>query len=504
MAERRRQRRTVDRRALMVVVLSVIIAACAAPRAELRPVARGTVDIATAPTAPEVEPDGTVRVAYPEESAGFLDLRHDDPAAADLLALWGLPLFRVDPAGQLVAGLVEDWDIVDAGEGWHVELALRSGRWSDGREVTATDVLATLDALRAGPRSTELRPLIAVTRVDDHRVRLGFEVPYARWWSLLDGVGVLPAHVLAEAGTGAYDDDVPVSGGWFTVEEHEPGLRTTFAAHVDGPLGAPALDGIEVAVVPRYETALGLQARGDVDVVLGYLALNAVERARRIDRVDAAAPRGGTTVLLRWRPDGPVGDPEDAGRRRAVAAAIDVSQLVEGLLGPAGEVASAVVPGVLALSPGTTGEMAEVGSPTVVVPRWHEATAFTGRALQRDLRAVGGGMQLVAETTPDVIGLARTIGDAALLAHRTGPRPTLVGTVHDPDVAVAGDAGGPGSATFAAALARAAEDVLVQPLYRIGVAHAWSPEVQGLRPSAWPGLAFWDAGSWRRDPAVDD
>lgn len=469
--------------------------ACAAPRAEVRPGGAASVDVAAVPPLPTRVPDGVVQVVHPREAAGFLDLAGDDPAAGDLTALWGLPLFRVDPHGQLTPALVADWEVGADGGGWQVALELRPGRWSDGREVTAGDVVATFEALRDGPRAAELAPLTAVSAIDDHRVALRFAAPYARWWALLDGVGVLPAHVLAGDGLAAYERSVPVSGGWFAVEERVPGLRTTFVAHPDGPLGPPGVARIVVSVAPRYETALGMLRDGEADVVLGYLALNPVERAQRVEGVQAEAPLGGTTVALRWRPDGALGAPEAADRRRAIARAIDVSQLVEGLLGPAGEVATAMIPGEegpAAPPPSTT----DVGSPVVVLPRWSEAVAFTARALQRDLRAAGGGMQLVSEESPAVVALARTSGDGGLVVRRGGSRPTFVGVLHDTELARAGDAAGPGSGPFADALAGAARDALVQPLYRIGVLHAWSPEVEGLRPSAWAGLAFWDAGAW--------
>lgn len=488
---------------LLVLVSALVLAACTAPHAEVQSVDRAVVELSAGTDVPERTPDGRVRVAIPDEPASFLDLRGDDPVAADLAALWGLPLFRYDPAGQLVPGLVEDWEVVDAGGGWGVELQLRPGRWSDGTAVTGQDVAATLEALQAGPRTAELAPLLEVAVVDERRVRLGFDRPYARWWAVLDGVGVLPAAVLRGDGLAAYDRGIPVAGGSFTLDEHVPGLRTSFTAHTDGPLGAPGIERLEVLVVPRYEAALGMLGRGDAEMVLGYLALNGVERARRVDDVEAAAPVGGTTVALWWRADGAMGGPEALDRRRAVAAAIDVGELVEGLLGPAGEPAASIVPGVAGTAaraaPG--GDVA-VGEPTVILPRWSEAIAFTGRALQRDLRSAGGGMTLIAEPAPEVILSARVSGDASLTARRSGPAPSFVAITTDRELALAADAAGPGSVAFADALTRSRADALVVPLYRIGVVHAWSPQVQGMRPSSWPGLAFWDVAAWTLEPAA--
>ncbi len=476
-----------------------LAAACATPTLELTAApATAPSDLAAAPGATEEPtPDGTVTLAYPGEPAGFLDLAGDDPAAADLQALWGLPLFRVDPHGQLVPALVERWELVPDADPWTVAVTVRPGSWSDGSPVRATDVVATLEALRAGPRAGELAPLVAATAAGDHEVRLSFDRPYARWPFLLDGVGVLPAATLAEAGLAGYAGALPVTGGRYRLAAYEPGLELRFEADPDGPLGAPGVAVVRVLVVPGFETALGLLDTGEVDGALGYLALNPVERAARVSPALAEAPLGGTWVALTWRPEGRYGGEDRAGDRRAAGAAIDVGMLVDGLLGVFGEVATSPVPGVEGPPPPPSAG-GTVGDVTVVVPVWPEAIAFTARAVQRDLRVRDGGAELVNEPVPRAVTRARESGDAAIRELRTGPHPSLVPWVREDATALAADATVPGTPAFSDGLEAVAADALVRPLYRIGVAHVFSDRVVGVRPSAWPGLAFWDVGSWRR------
>lgn len=487
-----------DGRSAWVALLvgGLVLGGCGVP-APQAPQPASAVSVRTPPPAPPVRtPAGTVTVAYPGEPAGYLDTRADDPAAADLQSLWGLSLFRTDPDGQLAPGLVEHWEVVGT-DPWTVALRLRPGSWSDGSPVTSTDVVATVEALRDGDRAAELAPLRTVEANGPEEVRLAFDRPYARWYAILDGVGVLPAERLADGGLGGYDEELPVTGGPYRLAAAERGLSYTFQAHADGPLGAPGLARVELLVVPRYETALGLVADGTVDVAMGYLALNPVERALRVDGVTAAAPIGGTWVGLTWRPDGPLGGPDAAPRRRALGEAVDVSQLVEGLLGPAGEAATSPVPGghtpVAVIG---DGPRASVGAPTVLVPRWAEAPAFTARAVQRDLRAAGGGLELVSSPAPLFVTEARERFDGALRIVRSGPRPSLVAWLSDAEAAHAADAAVPGDPAFATALEAVEREALVRPLYRVGTAHVWTDRVAGLRPSAWPGLAFWDVGTW--------
>lgn len=442
----------------------------------------------------------TISVAYPDEPASFVDATGRDAAAIDLTALWGLPLFRVDADGQrvpaLAASVTEELRI----DGEHVvTVDLRAGEWSDGVPVTSADVVATVEALR--PLVPELGPLRVVEAVDADTVRLVWGREVVGWWTAVDALGtILPAHVLADGGLAAFQDAVPVAGGSFRLVDRVPGLSLTFATNPSSPLGAPATAGIEVLVVPRYETALGLLESGEVDAVLGHLALNPEPRALAIPGVEAAAPLGGTTVTLELRPGGGLGGPDDAARRREVVANIRLEELVEGLLGDIGTTASSAWP---AGPDAAVSQPAETAGPrqlVTVLPRGHEVIGFTARAVQRDVATVDVDMQFVSFETPIFQTEAATQGDAAFRIRREPPRPLLsryLPAEVEAEVAAAAMASLVG-APVDAALQRVADEALVVPLYRVGAAQAWDADLVGIEASSWPGLAFSSASSWRR------
>lgn len=477
----------------VVLLVCLLLAACPGPPPP-EPAARRT----PAPTSTaEVEPRGHIRVAYSDVPSRWVVPRGDDPAAIDLSALWGLPLYRLDPHGQLRPALVTDATVTDRdGGGMSVRLRLRRGAWSDGRPVVAADVVATLRRLAAGPRSARLRPLVDVRARGRHEVELVFDRSYARWpYLLADTGGVLPAHVLRDSGLAAYRDGVPVAGGWFRLLRQEPGRSATFVSHRQGPLGPPGLERITVLFAPDFGTALGLLRSGEVEVTAGHLALNPVGRARRIDGITAAAPLGGTWVGLDWRRGGPLGQEEDADERRALTAAVDAGELVEGLLEGIGEVATSPVPGVRAPRPGAAGTLPpeEV---VLVAPGWHEATRLTLRALRGDVARAGGALRVAHRDTPGFVAAARGERDGALRVHRDTPRPSLVPYLGAGRLALAADA--TATADDDRALAAVARRGLVSPLYRIGVAHAWRAARVEVDPSSWPGVGLWNVGEWRR------
>lgn len=443
------------------------------------------------------EPAGEVVVAYPDVPASWHGVEGDDPAATDLSALWGLPLYHYGPDGVLRPALVAEAATGADNGGWYVDLTLRSGRWSDGEPVTASDVVATVEALRASPREAEFAVVESAEALAEDTVRLTFAEPYPRWPHLLSGgPGVLPAHVLAQGGLAAYEETVPVAAGWFTLTEFEPGLRAVFAANEDGPLGAPALERVEVLFTPRFETALGLLDDGRVQVVLGHLALNPVGRGQRLGHgVEAAAPLGGTMVVLEWPTER-----VDAEVRRAFGGVIDVGQLVEGLLGRAGAVATSPWPGVDGPWPAgerRAPEERSFGTIQLLLPRWHEVTGFTARALQRDLGVLEGTLEILSEETPGFVASSRD-ADLVLRIRRDGPRPSLARLVAavTPELRAADAAPFTDAAAVAAGFEEVAEQARFRPLYRAGVAHVWSDDVGSVRPSSWPGVGLWNVGEW--------
>lgn len=483
-------------RAMVALVAMVLASACASE--PLSPPERRPEQTATLPAADSDTrtPVGHLSVAYPSEPAGFLPGERHDVAAQDLAALWGLPLLRLDEAGQVRRGLVEEWDVVGpTGQGWVVELTLRSGTWTDGSAVDAEDVVATLQAWRDRDPA-RFGVVDGVEEVDEHTVALRFARAHAAWPDLLvEGGTVLPAEVWS-GGADEYADDIPVSGGWFGLVAYEPGLRMVLEAHADGPMGAPGLERIEVLFTPGFETARGLLEDGTVDMLLGYLALNGVPRSVELEGVQAGSPLGGTTVALQFRPGGALGGEDMAERRRGVVETVDVDELVEGMLGPNGAAATSLWPGTPG-PPGTSaGEVRENQQFAILFPRGSEVLSFTARSIQRDLVSRGMAIDLVGEPAPRYAEVVASERDVALAVHRTPRRPSLAPWIDDVALARAADAAPPSSTEATDGLAAVAEQAHIAPLFRIGVLHAWKA-VEGVRPSSWVGVGFWNVGQWQ-------
>ncbi|HEX9765840.1 MAG TPA: ABC transporter substrate-binding protein, partial [Nitriliruptorales bacterium] len=393
--------------------LCALAVACApTPLEPLVPV--GGTGPGPSPDQSPVTPAGHLSVAIPEAPGHLADPFGDDVAAQDVAGLWGLPLYRVDPAGQLRPGLVEAALPVVTNSGLEVTLTLRRGSWSDGSPVTAVDVVETIELRRTGPRATQWHALEAAEIVDDHTVQLSFCCAGVRWQHLLGTVGVLP--VGARSALDDHRQQVAVSGGWFRLVEHDPGRLLRFEAHAGGPLGAPQLASVDVFIVPSFERALGLIDRGEIDAALGYLAIGAVTRATELEGVTATAPAGGTWVGLDWR----AGEPSE---RRAVGDSLAVDDFVTSLLDVGASVATS--PWADVEGPWRTGRGSGPQLPDGIVggyPRGHDTLGALANAIERQ---VGGSVQLISENTPEFLAVARDEHDVALRIFRDPPRGSL-------------------------------------------------------------------------------
>lgn len=245
-------------------------------------------------------------------------------------------LFKLSPRLRPEPDLVEAWPSeTDITTGpFTVTLTLRDARWSDGVPISARDVRFSWERLRQGPTGYRYRFLTDVEELGARRVRLHFDRPVRRWWSLfsLDDM-VLPAHAYSDE----WDTGPTVSGGPFRVAAWQEGLRVRLLRN-DDYLGPRALlAGIDVLFVPDEETRLQLLDRGELDAVFAEGDVNMGRRARALgfdpvtgalDGRDAASGAWGPSW---WELDldaGRLGTPTAAAVIRALDPAL-VAEILE-------------------------------------------------------------------------------------------------------------------------------------------------------------------------------
>ncbi len=498
---------------------------------------------------------GELVVAYPHEPATLNPFvtGGDASATRDLVRPLMPALYRLGPSGAR-----EPWLLASepAGENiggtpWSVRLTLRDDAvWSDGVPITADDLRFTWQAVMKSPGIASRDGYDRLTDVvveGPKKARLVFREPFARWRDLFSaGLGVLPAHALGATDmSSALASAWPVSGGPFVLASRTAGLeivleRNPWAWGEDVPM----LDRIRIEFVPDVVTALQLYARGEVDVLGPYPA---VELARR---AAAALPgsavtndRGATWVGLFLNVK--TRELSDVRVRRALALLLDREIIVEGLVreqgGPldspsAGDVAR--TDGSFARyafdpteaerlldaagwkrssSGGTRRKGSRELSVTLAATESDELSQRVVRALNAQASSVGVDLNLVSidfdQLNRDWLPGSRF--EAALLTLRDPPGGGVrarfglggssnVSRLSDKALVAALDAADPtlddGAPAVDVPSLRVASLVPVIPLFVLEVVLASRPGVHGVRASASADGFLWNAASWWRKP----
>jgi peptide/nickel transport system substrate-binding protein len=233
---------------------------------------------------------------------------------------------------------------------WHWEYAtpdsaslryrMRSAlRWSDGKPITAHDVVWTYRMVRdprvASPRQEDAAPVDSVKAENDSTVVFYFarrspEMHFA------SGLTIAPRHQFEAAGPGGIrthpslnDPTKLVVSGPFSIGAWKPGERITF---VPNPhfRPAPLLQSIVIRVVPEMTTRLVELQTGNVDMVRG-LATDRIaglrQRAPNL-RFEREARRFWEFVAYNPQKVEAFRDPQV---RRALGMAIDVPRIIRSL-----------------------------------------------------------------------------------------------------------------------------------------------------------------------------
>jgi len=315
-------------------------------------------------------------------------------------------------------------------------LDLHTGvRWHDGARTTARDVVWTLDAARdpatGYPRLTDVEPISAVEATSESTVVLRFDRPQTRFPDVLTDLAILPAHLLdtvppARLRQAAWNAR-PVGNGPFRFVAHEPNRRWVFAADRAFPAalgGPPRLDRLIVVVVDEPTTKLAALTSGELDFA-GIQPAHA-----EFVRGDPALQVRTFPLLLTYGIVLNVRRPpfDDLAARRAVGAAIDRQEIVDGYLYGFGTAATGPVP------PGVPGYLPVPDPPAQASP------AAAGQARRFELLTVGSGeaaLEQMVQARLAAAGFAVVIRQLELstfLARVYGPE-------RDFDAAVLGIAG---------------------------------------------------------------
>lgn len=294
----------------------------------------------SAPPALADKADNTVHAALTIEIAN-LDNYYDTAGSVTLLSrqIWDA-LFYIEPeTSELVPALAASHSYIDDTT---LDIELRKGvLFHDGRELTADDVVYTLNWIRNpdnGVRTITSPKFIAgVERVDDHRIRIKMTAPTALALRFLSVFPIYPAGTYDDLGQAAMNTN-PVGTGPFRVTGIEPGREYVLERYenhyADSPKGAAGIDRLVVRIIPEPSTQIAELISGGIDWIYAFGADQA-ENLSMVRNVEVGGVATSRMMYMVMDAAGRTGaDQPFANRlvRQAMAHAIDRETLVAALV----------------------------------------------------------------------------------------------------------------------------------------------------------------------------
>ena len=262
------------------------------------------------------------------------DAVHMDPQAGEELSsnimFYHLydPLVRRTADLEFVPGLAESWELADDVT-WRFKL--REGvKFHDGSELKASDVVFTLDRLKASLMANLAANIESFRAIDDYTVEIVTPKPYAALPNDLAAVLILnEAHVKA---AGDALDREPMGTGPYKLREWVKEDHVTLDAFEDYYQGPPEIDTVTFRPITNPSTRTAALLTGEVDVVQD-LPVRDVARVEAQEGFEVLARPSllNLVLALDMRPESPtIEGPNpmvDRRVREAIARAIDVDAI---------------------------------------------------------------------------------------------------------------------------------------------------------------------------------
>jgi ABC-type transport system substrate-binding protein len=291
----------------------------------------------------------TVTVGLYAMPAGIDPLRTADQYSADIEALLYDPLYDRTPQGTYAPDLAVAWHAEDGGRTYVYRLTRRA-RWSDGRPVSASDVVWSLDAYRSAADLSPVRALLGdiadVTALAPDRVVVRLRAPSPAWPAVLAGLPILPAPSAANAR--ARGQPPPTDGPYRLARWDATAGAVALTANPTYFRGAPHVAELVFRVFADPQDAFAALRRGTLQVA--WLPAAYLAPARALSALSVRVVPSPALDLIAFRVDrAPLAQ---AAVRHALTLATDRRAVARRLWGSLGVVPAAPWPPLFAVGRG--------------------------------------------------------------------------------------------------------------------------------------------------------
>ncbi|MBF9235677.1 ABC transporter substrate-binding protein [Microvirga alba] len=234
--------------------------------------------------------------------------------------------------GSVAGDLAERWEVSEDALTYTFHLH-KGVKWTDGRPVTAKDVVWTIKSIQAekGYGNAALAGIVDVAAVDDHTVCIVLAERNSSFLAQMAqryGYVILPAHIYEGTDPRANPANLkPVGSGPYVLTSFGPGDHIQLDVNPDYFRGAPQVKRIFFKFYPEYSAAVAEIRAGGLDLMLSSPPLSAMRQLQKTEGVSVDIVNSQPELMV-W-----VGFNyrnkilADVRVRRAIAHAINRSQI---------------------------------------------------------------------------------------------------------------------------------------------------------------------------------
>lgn len=235
---------------------------------------------------PDAVPGGRIVYAGPAEPKSLNAYLDNNVFSYQVFGSLYETLLSSDPiTADYAPGLADRWEVSADKRSFTFHIDERA-RWSDGRPVTAEDVVWTFNAVMApksqtGPVKVALRTFMATPPEIIGSKTVRFTADEVHWRNLgaAGGFEILPKHAFAGKDFNKINDDFPVVSGPYRIKERKEGVSLTLSRRPDwwarrrkSTKGTFNFDTVVFRFFAEQDNAFAAFLAGDVDVFPVYRA----------------------------------------------------------------------------------------------------------------------------------------------------------------------------------------------------------------------------------------
>lgn len=216
---------------------------------------------------------GTIVIGVPEEPSKLNPLYPPISGENSIINNLFLSLHSTSSEGDIIPMLASSWEYGEDMKSitYHLKKDLN---WSDGKPITAEDIVFTFNAMKdpknSYPNLSQIQYIKNVEALNDYSVKFEFSIVYSD--ELFDSnIRPIPSHIFNKEKSvkDSKYNETPVVSGPFTVKKWEKGDYIELIYNKNFNLFSPNPANIVFIFYKDYNDAIDLLKRGILDVAIG-------------------------------------------------------------------------------------------------------------------------------------------------------------------------------------------------------------------------------------------